>query len=147
MFDVAALLANQPLPHGSRVAIITNAGGPGILAADACEANGLEIVPLSAETTAKLRAILPAEASVGNPIDMIASAPAETYRKVVDLVLHDPNVDSVLVIYIPVLATDAPQVADAIRKSASPNKTVVATFMSSIGMTTDLAPIPSFPFP
>jgi acetate---CoA ligase (ADP-forming) len=145
MFDVAALLANQPFPLGRRVAVITNAGGPGILAADACEANGLEITHLTAETTAKLRAILPAEASVGNPIDMIASAPPETYRKVVDLVLRDPNVDSVIVIYIPVLATDAPQVAAAIRGAA--RKTVVATFMSSIGMTADLAPVPSFPFP
>jgi acetyl coenzyme A synthetase (ADP forming)-like protein len=148
MFDVAALLANQPLPLGRRVAIVTNAGGPGILAADACEANGLEIVPLTPETTAKLRAILPAEASVGNPIDMIASAPPATYARVVDLVLHDPNVDSVIVIYIPVLATDAPDTAAAIRGAgATSDKTVIATFMSSIGMTADLAPIPSFPFP
>ena len=149
LFDVAALLANQPLPLGRRVAIVTNAGGPGILAADACEANGLEIGPLTPETTAKLRAFLPAEASVGNPVDMIASAPPETYRRTVDLVLHDPNVDSVIVIYIPVLATDAPQVAAAIRDAAGDAnaKTVIATFMSSRGMTSDLAPIPSFAFP
>jgi acetyl coenzyme A synthetase (ADP forming)-like protein len=147
LFDVAALLANQPLPTGRRVAIITNAGGPGILAADACEANGLEIVTLTPETTAKLRAILPAEASLGNPIDMIASAPPATYRQVIDLVLRDPNVDSVIAIYIPVLATDAPDTAAAIRGAATGGKTIIATFMSSIGMTADLAPIPSFPFP
>src|SRR6185436_11320374 len=74
LFDIAALLAHQPLPLGSRVGIITNAGGPGILASDACEAGGLEIPQLSEATMAKLREYLPAAASVNNPIDMIASA-------------------------------------------------------------------------
>ncbi len=149
LFDVAALLANQPLPAGRRVAIVTNAGGPGILAADACEANGLEIVSLTPATTAKLREFLPAEASVANPVDMIASASPEAYRRTVDAVLHDPNVDSVIVIYIPVIATDAPDTAAAIRAAVGESnaKTVIATFMSSIGMTADLAPVPSFPFP
>jgi len=116
MFDVAALLANQPLPKGSRVAIVTNAGGPGILAADACEANGLALANLSAETTAKLRAVLPAAASLGNPIDMIASASAEQYRTALQLLLADSEVDSVIVIYIPVLATEAAEVAKAIQE-------------------------------
>src|SRR5262249_44037838 len=92
-------------------------------------------------------AILPAEASVGNPIDMIASAPPETYRQVIDIVLRDANVDAGLAIYIPVQATDAPQVASAIRDAARPDKTIIATFMSSAGMTAALAPIPSFAFP
>ena len=80
MFDVAALLANQPVPQGNRVAIVTNAGGPGILAADACEAAGLALAQLSEDTKARLRAFLPRAASIGNPVDMIASAAAAQYR-------------------------------------------------------------------
>jgi acetate---CoA ligase (ADP-forming) len=149
LFDIAALLANQPLPTGSRVAVVTNAGGPGILAADACEAQGLELAHLSEETTAALRSFLPAAASVGNPVDMIASASAEHYRRSIAGVLADPNVDSVLVIYIPVLATDAAAVSAVIREAgaAAGGKTMVATFMSAQGTMTRLAPVPSFPFP
>lgn len=149
MFDVATLLANQPLPKGNRVAIVTNAGGPGILAADACAASGLALAQLSEDTTARLRAILPSAASIGNPIDMIASASAEQYRASLSLVLADPAVDSVIVIYIPVLPTESLVVAAAIRDcSASANgKTVLATFMSAAGAPTPLSPVPAFPFP
>jgi acyl-CoA synthetase (NDP forming) len=87
LFDVAALLSSQPVPAGRRVAIVTNAGGPAILAADACEANGLELPSLSPATVDALRAFLPAAASVANPIDMIASATAEQYRRAIELVL------------------------------------------------------------
>ena len=149
MFDVAALLANQPLPIGSRVAIMTNAGGPGILAADACEASGLELAQLSAETTAKLRDILPPAASVGNPVDMIASASVDQYQRTLELLLADPNVDSIIAIYIPVLPTDAPAVATVIREAAeiANGKTIIATFMSARGLPASLSPVPSFPFP
>jgi acyl-CoA synthetase (NDP forming) len=147
MFDVAALLANQPLPKGRRVAILTNAGGPGILAADACEANGLELAQLSDATASALRSFLPAAASVGNPVDMIASASAEQYRRSLELLLADPGVDAVVAIYIPVLPTDAPDVAAAIRASAVSAKTILATFMSSAGVPAALAPVPSFAFP
>jgi len=147
MFDVAALLANQPLPKGRRVAILTNAGGPGILAADACEANGLQLAQLSDATAAALRSFLPAAASVGNPIDMIASASPEQYRRSLELLLADPAVDAVVAIYIPVLPTDAPDVAAAIRASAVSPKTILATFMSSAGVPAALAPVPSFAFP
>jgi len=149
LFDVAALLANQPLPVGGRVAVMTNAGGPGILAADACEGSGLELAQLSPDTIAKLREFLPAAASIGNPIDMIASAPPEHYRRTLELLIHDPAVDSILVIYIPVLPTGAAAVATAIRDSAEAanGKTLVATFMSAQGVPTSLSPVPSFPFP
>jgi acetyl coenzyme A synthetase (ADP forming)-like protein len=149
MFDVAALLANQPLPKGRRVAILTNAGGPGILAADACEANGLELAHLSDETVAALRSFLPAAASVGNPVDMIASASPEQYHRGLDLLLGDPAIDSVVVIYIPVIPTDAMNVAAAIRDTVkgSADKTVLATFMSSSGVPAPLAPVPAFAFP
>ena len=149
LFDVAALLANQPLPAGRRVAIVTNAGGPGILAADACESSGLQLATISEETTAKLREFLPAAASVGNPIDMIASATADQYRRSIELVLADPGVDSVIIIYIPVLPTDAHAVAGVIRETAAAagGKTLIATFMSAQGSPTALKPVPSFPFP
>jgi acetyl coenzyme A synthetase (ADP forming)-like protein len=149
MFDVAALLANQPLPKGNRVAIVTNAGGPGILAADACDVHGLVLAQLTEETTAGLRALLPAAASVGNPIDMIASASAAQYRASLALVLADPGVDSVIAIYIPVLPTDAADVAAAIRgcTASAGGKTVLATFMGASGTPTPLKPVPAFPFP
>jgi acetyl coenzyme A synthetase (ADP forming)-like protein len=149
MFDVASLLANQPLPKGRRVAILTNAGGPGILAADACEANGLQLAQLGEETVAGLRAFLPAAASVGNPVDMIASASPEEYRRSLELLLRDPAIDAVVVIYIPVVATAASDVARAISESAAgPNdKTMLATFMGSAGVPAPLAPVPSFAFP
>ena len=149
LFDVAALLANQPLPLGRRVAIVTNAGGPGILASDALEASGLEIPQLGEETRAQLRAFLPAAASVVNPVDMIASASAAQYAQAMRILLDDPNVDALLVIYIPVLPNDAEHVSAAIREAGaqSNGKTIVATFMSRLGTPELLAPVPSFPFP
>lgn len=149
LFDVAALLANQPLPLGRRVAIVTNAGGPGILASDACEASGLEIPQLSEETKAKLREFLPAAASVGNPVDMIASANADDYRRALTILRDDASVDAVLIIYIPVLATDAEQVSAAIREIGADarGKTMLATFMSAHGTPSALAPVPSYRFP
>jgi acetate---CoA ligase (ADP-forming) len=149
LFDVAALLANQPLPAGKRVAITTNAGGPGILAADACCAAGLEIAQLSDTTIESLRASLPPAASVRNPVDMIASASAEHYRHSLRLLLDDPNVDSVIALYIPVVAKEAEEVAAAIREAAehTHGKTLLATFMSARGVPSSLAPVPVFPFP
>ena len=111
LFDVASLLANQPLPRGRRVAILTNAGGPGILAADACEARGLEIAALTEQTRSELRTFLPKAASVGNPVDMLASAPAEHYRRALSALLRDETVDSVLTIFIPPFVTEAEAVA------------------------------------
>jgi len=149
LFDVATLLAHQPVPRGSRVAIVTNAGGPGILAADACEAQGLELPPLSDATVAELRSFLPAAASVGNPVDMIASASAESYGRALRAVLRDDRVDSVLVIFIPPLVTHAEDVARAVRSAAlaAPDKPVLGIFMSAEGATGLLAPIPRFEFP
>lgn len=147
MFDVAALLANQPIPQSNRVAIVTNAGGPGILAADACEANGLTVTSLTSATTAALRAFLPAAASVANPVDMIASASAEHYRRTIALVLADPNVDSLLTIFIPPIVTAAEDVAQAIQQaSAGSSKPVLATFMG-VQSTLTMAGIPTYTFP
>jgi acetyl coenzyme A synthetase (ADP forming)-like protein len=149
LFDVAALLAHQPVPSGRRVAILTNAGGPGILAADACEAQGLTLPSLSDDTIAELRSFLPAAASVGNPVDMIASATAEHYGRALSALLADDRVDSVLAIFIPPLVTHPEDVARAVKAAAAavPNKPVLGIFMSAQGAGPMLAPIPCFEFP
>ena len=153
LFDVAALLANQPLPNGPRVGIITNAGGPAILCADACEARGLEVPVLSTESQAKLRAFLPAGASVGNPVDMIASAPAEHYRRVIEIVGADENVDSLIVIFTPPLVTRAEDVARAIieaKQQIGKEKPLLSVFLSSHEAPRELRGtevIPSYSFP
>jgi acetyl coenzyme A synthetase (ADP forming)-like protein len=148
LFDVGLLLANQPVPAGPRVGILTNAGGPGILAADACEARGLLLPPLSAETVAALRAFLPASAGLANPVDMLATASAEDYRRAIPIILADPAIDSLLTIFIPPLVTDAADVASAIgaagRRAAKP---MLVTFLGAEGMTDALAPVPSYRFP
>ena len=148
LFDVAMLLSNQPVPGGRRVGILTNAGGPGILAADACEAQGLELPALAPKTAAALRAFLPEAASVGNPVDMLASAPPEHYRQAEKILLADDAIDSLLVIFIPPIAANADEVARAIVEGAAGSrKPVLSTFMSARGAPTLLAPIPSYPFP
>ncbi len=149
LFDVAALLSHQPVPQGPRVAILTNAGGPGILAADACEANGLQLPALSDATRSALRAFLPAAASVNNPVDMLASAPAGHYRRALEIVLSDEHVDSVITIFIPPLVTDPATVASAIAEGARtrPDKPVLGVFMRAEGAPEALAPIPAYAFP
>jgi acetyl coenzyme A synthetase (ADP forming)-like protein len=114
MFDLAAALSNQPLPAGRRVAIVTNAGGLGILSADTCEAGGLIVQELSEPTKVQLREFLPATASVGNPVDMIASADAEQYRSAIETLLAAGEVDALLVLYIDVALTNAESIARAV---------------------------------
>ena len=149
LFDVAMLLANQPVPAGRRVAILTNAGGPGILAADACEAHGLTLPALAETTTRDLRSFLPPEASIANPVDMIASATPAQYERALAAVLADESVDSVLVIFIPPLVTKTEEVAAAVRRAGAtrPDKPVLGIFMSAKGVATAVAPIPCYQFP
>lgn len=116
MFGTASLLANQPVPKGPRVGIITNAGGPGILAVDSLESNGLEIVTLSQELQEKIGEALPEEASTSNPIDMIASGGPDHYEHVLSLLLDSGEVDAVIVIYVPTTPDGADQIAAAIRR-------------------------------
>ena len=85
----------------NRVGIITNAGGPGILCADACEARGLEVPLLAEATREQLRSFLAPGAGVGNPVDMIASAGAEQYERTIEAVAADPNIDSLIVCFTP----------------------------------------------
>ena len=148
LFDVAALLAHQPLPAGRRVAVLSNAGGPAIMAADACESQGLELSTLSDATGRALREFLPAAASVGNPVDMLASAPPDHYQRATRLLLADEGIDSLLVIFIPPLVTRAEEVARAIVEGAAGTpKPVLANFLSARGAPPELAPIPSYLFP
>jgi acetyl coenzyme A synthetase (ADP forming)-like protein len=149
MFDVAALLSHQPIPRGNRVAILTNAGGPGILAADACEANGLQLPALSEATRTELRSFLPTAASVNNPVDMLASAPPDHFRRALTAIVRDESVDSVITIFIPPLVTDPHEVATAIAAGVegTHGKPVAGVFMRADGAPASLAPVPSYAFP
>jgi len=155
MFDVAVLLATQPVPAGPRVGVVTNAGGPGILFADACEAGGLQVPELTSESVAQLRSFLPAQAGLSNPIDMIASATAEQYERTVATVGNDPQIDAVVVIYIPLFLTQSDAIAAAITRGAAQvpsSKPVLTVFLSSKGAPPLLAAgergrLPSFTFP
>jgi acyl-CoA synthetase (NDP forming) len=155
LFDVVALLSTQPLPRGPRVGVVTNAGGPGILLADACEAHGLTLPRLSESTLTALRQLLPPQAGFSNPIDMIASATPEQFEQTIGLVGRDPNVDSVVAIYIPPLVTNPEDIARAIARGAGAvpeDKPVVTVFMSSKGAPALLAQgprgkLPSYSFP
>lgn len=152
LFDVSGLLATQPVPKGTRVGIVTNAGGLGILCADACEARGLEVPPLSPEGEGRLRDFLPAEAAVSNPIDMIASASAEDYRRAIEVVAGE--MDAVIVIFIPPLVTRAEDVAAEVRAAADAIEDgvpILSVFMSARGVPAELQGgrrrIPSYAFP
>ena len=137
MFVYAQTLSKQPTPAGPRVGIVTNAGGPGILAADACENLGLQLPQLSRSTLAALKDVLPPEGTPANPIDLIASAGASRYEPAVRLALADPSVDALMVIFVSPIMIDAHAVARAIVASATtqqrPWKPVVTCFMGKVG--------------
>jgi acetyl coenzyme A synthetase (ADP forming)-like protein len=155
LFDVALLLSTQPVPGGPRVGVVTNAGGPGILLADACEARGLKLPELSPRTIEMLRSFLPPQAALSNPIDMIASATPEQYERTIGVVGADPNVDSLIVIYIPLFLTEVDNIAAAIARGAGQSpaeKPVLSVFISSKGAPSVLSgsprhQLPSYSFP
>ncbi len=158
MFNVGDMLVNQPLPEGPGVAIVTNSGGPGILSADVCESMGLQLVELEQETQGQLRDILPDTASLKNPIDMIASAGPEQYETVLEIVMRDENVDSVIVIFTPLELDPSEEIAWAIRSGVErgrsneePEKPVVGVFIEREDEQTQLYAgdqrIPTFRFP
>jgi acyl-CoA synthetase (NDP forming) len=135
------------------VAILTNAGGPGIMASDACESRGLAHAELSPQTAASLRAFLPAAASVGTPVDLLASAPAADYEQALGLLLGDARVDAVLVLFVPPVVTEATAVAEAIRRAAQEaTKPVLASLLGTHGVPEALralrsAKVPAYAFP
>ncbi|MHC4222946.1 MAG: acetate--CoA ligase family protein [Planctomycetota bacterium] len=140
LFDVALTLSRLPLPKGNRVGVLTNAGGPAILATDALVATGLKMAPLEESTTWELRQRLVPEASVRNPVDMVASADAENYAQCLRLMLKDPTVDMVLVIFVPPVTHDPVKVARTVfRETKKARKPVVGCFMSRDEVLKDIA--------
>lgn len=136
LFGTAQVLAHQPLPPGRRVAIVSNGGGPGILAADACEAAGLEVPELSEQVQTALRAFTSPDAGLRNPVDLVASATAGVYEQALRVLLASDEIDSVLVIFVPPLVTEADDVAEAIVAAAAGAgpKPVVACFLAAQGI-------------
>ena len=137
LIDTATLLSSQPRLDGRRVAILTNAGGLGILCADACDAAGLQLPPFTSETTAALRRELPAEASLENPVDMLGSATARTYAAALPHLLSDAHIDAVIALFVPAVSATAHDVAQAVEiaaREAGTDKPVLGVVMSSDGI-------------
>jgi acetyl coenzyme A synthetase (ADP forming)-like protein len=153
LFAVASLLSMQPVPAGDRVAIVTNAGGPGIMCADACQADGVKVPELPADLQATLAKFLPAGASPRNPVDMIASASAEDYRRTIRALVKARVCDAILVIFVPPLVTEASDVARAVREVAETSREVpiAAVFMTHEGppaeLSSESARVPGYEFP
>lgn len=154
LFDLAMAFGGQPAPRSRRTAVVTNAGGPGILGADALEAEGLIVADLSATTVERLRPLFPAEASLRNPLDMIASATPDGYRAALGALLDDPNLDAVMAIFVPPLGVRQEDVTIAIAQAAEahPGKPVFAVLMGHEGLpqgraALHAAGIPAYIFP
>lgn len=153
LFEVTSLLANQPLPKGRRVGVLTNAGGPAILAIDALESEGLTVPVLSDGLQQRISEGLAKEAAVRNPVDMIASAGPEQYRSVLRALLESDELDAVIVVFIPT----TPGGLDAVQKAVAETvvgtaKTVLAVYMEADIDTTPhhaegTKRIPIYPFP
>jgi acetyl coenzyme A synthetase (ADP forming)-like protein len=130
LFDVAKALSTQPIPKGKKVVVVTNAGGPGILATDALISNGMEMPPLSPATVRKLKKFIPAEASFSNPMDMVAGAGPMEFKLTLDAIGCDTRYDSIIPIFVPPVTIDQLEVAKNIHESlADCKKTVLACFM------------------
>lgn len=152
LFDTAQVLAHQPLPAGRRLAIVSNGGGPAILAADACDGFGLDVPELSAALQLELRRLSSPKATVRNPIDLVSSASAEHFDRTLRALLACDEVDAVLVIFVPPLVTETEDVARALVDAADGSKPVVACFLGQEGVpealrADDGRAIPSFAFP
>ncbi len=156
VFDQALIFAYQPLIQGDRIAIVTNAGGPGILATDAIENAGLQLARFEPGTVRQLQAQLPPTANVYNPIDIIGDARSDRYRVGIQAALADPNVDAVLVLFTPQAQSDVPETAAVIAElaeaQAEPKKPVVASFMGQHSLAPALKilnerRIPNYAFP
>jgi acetate---CoA ligase (ADP-forming) len=152
LFDVARALSRCPLPGGFQVGIVTNAGGPAIMATDACVNLGLRMADLSEVTRAELRSFLPSAASVANPVDMIASATAEHYARTLAAVLDDPQVDMAMVINVTPILTNPIDVLEAVgavaRRRTKPVLAVMMAteeFYDAVKTARDLPPVYHFP--
>jgi acetyl coenzyme A synthetase (ADP forming)-like protein len=152
LIDVATLLSSQPVPRGRRVALVTNAGGLGILAADACEAAGLEVSPPGDEARAALAEVMPPEGSSSNPIDLLGGATAESFAAALPPVLADPAFDAAIVLFVPTVGSNEEKVGAAISQAAAiaPDKPVLCVFVSAKGAPASLRSaedVPAFAYP
>jgi acetyl coenzyme A synthetase (ADP forming)-like protein len=152
LIDTATLLSSQPVPRGPRVALVTNAGGLGILAADACEAAGLELPSPGDGALAALAEVMPSEGSTANPIDLLGGATAESFAAALPPVLADPAFDAAIVLFVPTVGSDEEEVGAAISRAAAtaPDKPVLCVFVSAKGAPPSLrsaATVPSFAYP
>ncbi len=155
LFGVATLLSSQPIPRGRRVVIVTNGGGPGILAADACERNGLKLPELSTETAARLKSVVKRDITVGNPVDMTAGAGGAEFEGALRVLARDEGNDAVIAIFIPPVLVDIDEVKGAIRKVAPlfqrQGKPLLACTMGQPGFQGKLGSgdrfVPSYSFP
>ena len=130
LFSYSTALAYQPLPRGNKVAIITNAGGPGIMATDACEKGGLHLATLAKETVDYLHEVLPPAANHYNPIDVLGDARSDRYEKALEAALKDPGVDAAIFLLTPQAMTDIVETAQAVvRIVQEHDKPVLACFM------------------
>jgi acetate---CoA ligase (ADP-forming) len=132
LFDVAAALSRQPIPKGNRVVVVTNAGGPGILATDALVASGLDMPPLGKSTISELRKFISADASYANPMDMVAGAGATEYHKTLNVIKKDKRYDTILTVFLAPVTVDELEVAKNIYSAlADTKKTVLACLMGA----------------
>ncbi|HWR54276.1 MAG TPA: bifunctional acetate--CoA ligase family protein/GNAT family N-acetyltransferase [Bryobacteraceae bacterium] len=153
LFYMAEVLAKQPRPAGPRLAIVTNAGGPAVLATDALVTGGADISHISAETMEELNKILPSAWSHGNPMDILGDAPPERYSKSLEIIAKDPNADGMLVILTPQAMTDPTKTAEHLKPYAKiEGKPVIASWMGGVDVAAgeeilNKAGIPTFPYP
>lgn len=153
MFNFAIGFANQPIPKGNRVAIITNAGGPGIMATDASVRYGLELATLNETTIQDLKKVLPITANCSNPIDIIGDAQHDRYQAALNLVSKDPNVDAIIIILTPQAMTDVEEIAKVVVEvDQLTRKTLFACFMGIVDVSTgvkilDENHVPHYTFP
>jgi acetyl coenzyme A synthetase (ADP forming)-like protein len=154
LFDAALLVGSQPLPPGKRVAILTNAGGPAILCADACEANGLVVPPLPDSVRKQLASFMPTPGSTGNPVDMLAAASGKDYERAISVLAECEDVDAIIVIFTPPLITKGSEVVRGIHRAARALPRTIPVL--SVFMSKQVAPrviesggvrIPHYPFP
>jgi acetate---CoA ligase (ADP-forming) len=155
LFNLATLLSTQPLPKGRRLVIVTNGGGPGIIAADAASSNGLDVVELPADASTKIRPILKRDINLGNPIDTTAGADAQEYEGILRVLAADKDVDAVLAIFAPPIVNETKEMEDALRRVVPVfwryKKPLLGCFIGQKGLSAQLGThghyIPLYTFP
>jgi acetyltransferase len=155
LFDVASVFSNQPLPKGRRLAILTNGGGPGIIAADAAARHNLSLPPLSPEMVAKLKTVIKRDIAINNPLDTTAGATAQEFHDILQVLANEKEIDAVLSIFIPPIVSNREASEDAIRSIApvfwKQQKPLIACFLGERGSTAKLGSeghfVPCYPFP